>query len=52
VRYTPTGDSWSYYTTASGLPSNDVRAIWAASRGGVRTIYIATDNGIGVYSGP
>ena len=44
---------WVYYTTASGLPSNDVRAVYLdkyAPSG--RGIYFATDNGIAVYTGP
>jgi ligand-binding sensor domain-containing protein len=53
VRYTPASGTWTYYTQAgSGLPSDDVRAIWTSTRAGVRTVYIATDYGIGVYTGP
>ncbi len=54
VRYTPSSGTWTYYTQASaGLPSNDIRAVhvdkYAASG---RTVYFATDYGIGVYTGP
>jgi ligand-binding sensor domain-containing protein len=52
VRYQPSSQTWVYYTTASGLPSNDIRAIYLdqyASSG--RTVYFATDNGVAAYSG-
>ena len=49
----PSSQTWVYYTTASGLPSNNIRAIYldkyAASGRGV---YFATGNGIAVYTGP
>ncbi len=40
---------WSYYTASSGLPSNTIRAVYwdKLSTGG--KLYIATDNGVGVY---
>ena len=53
ARFRPSGASWTYYTMASGLPSNDIRAIYVdkyATSG--RTVYFATDNGVGVYAGP
>jgi len=52
VRFTPASNTWTYYTTASGLPSNDVRALSVSNRGGVRTLYVATDWGVAVYTGP
>jgi hypothetical protein len=52
ARFTPASNTWTYYTTQSGLPSNDVRALSLSNRGGVRTLYIATDWGVAVYTGP
>jgi hypothetical protein len=54
ARYTPSTSTWTYYTQASaGLPSNDIRAIHVdkyAPSG--RSVYIATDYGVAVYTGP
>lgn len=53
VRYQPSTQTWVYYTTASGLPSNSIRAIYfdkyAATGHG---IYFATAAGVAVYTGP
>ena len=53
VRYQPASQTWVYYTTASGLPSNSIRAIYLdkyAASG--RALYFATAAGVAVYTGP
>jgi len=41
-------NKWSTFTTADGLPSNRVQAIWGK---GSRTIWVGTDQGVALYNG-
>ena len=53
VRYQPSSQTWVYYTTASGLPSNNIRAVYLdkyAASG--RAVFFATASGIAAYTGP
>ena len=53
VRYQPSSQTWVYYTTASGLPSNNIRGVYLdkyAASG--RAVYFATSAGIAGYTGP
>jgi hypothetical protein len=49
ARLTPPG-TWSYYTTASGLASNQVNRLYVDRYSSKPTIYIATGNGVTVFS--
>jgi ligand-binding sensor domain-containing protein len=46
------GATWRYYTGASGLPSDDITALYMDTSTGVRRVLIGTDAGVGVYTGP
>jgi hypothetical protein len=41
--------AWTYYRQSTGLPSNDVNAIYWDKLSATPKLYIATDNGIAVY---
>ena len=46
-------DTFTHYTAQSGLPSNGVHQVYIDKySAGPRTVYFATDDGIGVYTGP
>jgi len=53
VRYSPSSNSFTYYTTHTGLPSDVIRQIQVDRYGsGKRTVYISTNMGVAVYTGP
>ena len=50
ARFDPMSESWSYYTSASGLPSDNVNAIYVDIFDGRRTLYVATANGLAILA--
>jgi hypothetical protein len=50
ARFDPTANAWSYYTSASGLPSNNINAIYVDSFDGRQTLYVATANGLAIFA--
>ena len=50
ARFRPSDGAWTYYTTASGLPSDQINAISVDAFDGRRTLYIATANGLASFA--
>ena len=50
ARFRPTSGEWTYYTTESGLPSNDVNALYVDKLGDGRTLFVATANGLASFA--
>jgi ligand-binding sensor domain-containing protein len=50
ARLHPSTGTWTYYTRASGLPSNDANVIYADRLTGSNRLYVATTNGIAIFT--
>src|SRR5690242_2689307 len=49
ARFRPSDGTWTYYTTASGLQSDQLNAISVDAFDGRRTLYVATANGLASF---
>ena len=49
ARFRPDGGDWAYYTTASGLPSDQINALYVDRFDAGRTLYVATANGLASF---
>jgi len=50
ARFRPSDGAWTYYTMASGLPSDQINAISVDAFDGRRTLYVATANGLASFA--